>query len=181
MRGALNRVYDPKRKAPQRVSLSSMMSLSEASDDGDDGQGASFYATIRHKVDFLSEMILGMDLLVVFLASSTLTLLVNSGGESEWMEYLSQSKPSIATLGALYSFALVFRTNICYSRWWEGRTLWGTIIVDSIRIVQQARVSFRRSEQFNEPTKTEHQYVVHYVMTGDPNGSFLLSYRIAMD
>ena len=55
---------------------------------------------------------------------------------------MSDSKPAIATLGTFYSFALVFRTNICYARWWEGRVLWNTstIIIWSIRITQQAHL-----------------------------------------
>ena len=97
---------------------------------------------IKHKLEFLSDMIVGIDLLFVLLVSSLLTLLVNRLGHgSSWLSFLSESKAAIATLGAFYSFALVFRTNICYARWWEGRTLWGTMTVYSIRVVQQGRVS----------------------------------------
>jgi putative membrane protein len=31
-------------------------------------------------------------------------------------------------LGFVISFALVFRTNTAYERWWEGRKLWGTLV-----------------------------------------------------
>ena len=87
-------------------------------------------------------MILGFDLLFVFIFSSALTYGVNYvGSESnKWLSYLTASSSAVGTLGALFSFALVFRTNICYARWWEGRTLWGAIIVNSIRICQQSRL-----------------------------------------
>lgn len=95
-----------------------------------------------HKITFLSEMILGFDLIFVFIFSSALTYGVNYvGSESnKWLSYLTASSSAVGTLGALFSFALVFRTNICYARWWEGRTLWGAIIVNSIRICQQSRL-----------------------------------------
>ena len=92
-----------------------------------------------HKLEFLKEMIVGVDLLVVVIAASVVTFCVNHVG-NEWISFISDSKPAIATLGAFYSFALVFRTNICYSRWWEGRVLWGTIIVCTIRMAQQAHL-----------------------------------------
>eukprot|EP00984_Skeletonema_dohrnii_P038846 scaffold42582_cov255-Skeletonema_dohrnii-CCMP3373.AAC.1 len=101
----------------------------------DDGETRNW----RHKVEFLKEMIVGVDLLVVVIAASIVTIGVNQFG-NEWQSFISDSKPAIGTLGAFYSFALVFRTNICYSRWWEGRVLWGTIIVCSIRITQQAHL-----------------------------------------
>lgn len=34
-------------------------------------------------------------------------------------------------LGFVISFALVFRTNTAYERWWEGRKLWGTLVNSS--------------------------------------------------
>ena len=95
----------------------------------------------KHKLLFLWDLIGGFDLLIVLLASSLVTAWVHTlGKDNVWVSFLSGSGAAVGTLGAFYSFALVFRTNICYARWWEGRTLWGTIIVNSIRIVQQARV-----------------------------------------
>mmetsp|Transcript_28534 Transcript_28534/g.43595 ORF Transcript_28534/g.43595 Transcript_28534/m.43595 type:complete len:94 (+) Transcript_28534:421-702(+) len=51
---------------------------------------------------------------------------------------MSESKAAIGFAGAFLSFALVFRTNVCYSRWWEGRCLWGAIITHSFDASQQA-------------------------------------------
>ena len=98
---------------------------------------------LRHKISFLSEMILGYDLIIVLLASSAVTFLVSyisTTEYSKWLTYVTASSPAVGTLGALFSFALVFRTNICYARWWEGRSLWGQIIINSIRICQQSRL-----------------------------------------
>lgn len=94
----------------------------------------------KHKLLFLWDLVGGFDLVIVLLASSLVTAWVHMlGKDNVWVSFLSGSGAAIGTLGAFYSFALVFRTNICYARWWEGRTLWGTIIVNSIRIVQQAK------------------------------------------
>jgi len=41
-----------------------------------------------------------------------------------------EAKESIRVLGTFFSFALVFRFNICYNRWWEGRRLWGAMSVN---------------------------------------------------
>jgi predicted membrane chloride channel (bestrophin family) len=107
---------------------------------------------LRHKISFLSEMILGYDLIIVLLASSALTYLVlyiSTTEYSKWLAYVTASSPAVGTLGALFSFALVFRTNICYARWWEGRSLWGQIIINSIRICQQSRL-WIHCEQLND-------------------------------
>lgn len=98
-------------------------------------------ARLKHILKSLSRVIFGIDLLAVLLVSSIVTLLVNSMSSGNvWLSFLLESKAAISTLGAFYSFALVFRTNICYSRWWEGRTLWGSIIIYTIRITQQGQL-----------------------------------------
>ena len=43
------------------------------------------------------------------------------GEDDELRETFSNSSSGVAILGGLLSFVLVFRTNVCYSRWWEGR------------------------------------------------------------
>lgn len=106
------------------------------SSDEDNGDDVGKW---RHKLEYLKEMIVGVDILLVFIVASGVTFCVNHIG-NKWISFLSESKPAITTLGAFYSFALVFRTNICYSRWWEGRVLWGTIIVCTIRLSQQAHL-----------------------------------------
>ena len=39
--------------------------------------------------------------------------------------------PVVAILGTVIGLILAFRTNSCYGRWWEARTLWGAIVNDS--------------------------------------------------
>ncbi|MGI9473910.1 MAG: bestrophin family protein [Rubripirellula sp.] len=39
--------------------------------------------------------------------------------------------PVVAVLGTVIGLILAFRTNSCYGRWWEARTLWGAIVNDS--------------------------------------------------
>lgn len=93
---------------PHRLSMESSIKPSLGVDDGK--------GKWRHKLEYLKEMIWGVDLLVVVIASSMATFWVNQT-KNEWQNLVSGSKPAITTLGALFSFALVFRTNICYSRW----------------------------------------------------------------
>ena len=54
------------------------------------------------------------------------------GEDDELRETFSNSSSGVAILGGLLSFVLVFRTNVCYSRWWEGRCLWGGAIFSTI-------------------------------------------------
>ena len=81
----------------------------------DDGQGTIFeeLEDFRHKAEFVFETIRGWDLPIVFVLSVIVTVTVGNKN----LPFLGQSTAAVGTLGALYSFALVFRTNICYSRW----------------------------------------------------------------
>jgi putative membrane protein len=49
-------------------------------------------------------------------------------GENSHMRNISQMH---SLLGFAISFALVFRTNTAYERWWEGRKLWGILVNNS--------------------------------------------------
>ena len=59
------------------------------------------------------------------------------------VEYLHlNSKSSISNIGMIHSLLgfvlsllLVFRTNMAYDRWWEGRKLWGILVNDSRNFV----------------------------------------------
>ena len=59
------------------------------------------------------------------------------------VEYLHlNSKSSISNIGMIHSLLgfvlsllLVFRTNMAYDRWWEGRKLWGKLVNDSRNFV----------------------------------------------
>ena len=66
------------------------------SKSGDDGAGKWL-----PKLEFLKEMIVGVDLLLVIVAASGITIFVNQI-EDKWLSFLSESKAAIATLGAFY-------------------------------------------------------------------------------
>ena len=72
---------------------------------------------LLNKLKYIKEMMLGVDLVVVMAAASFATYFVSTRVGADWLSFISESKPFISTAGAFYSFALVFRTNICYSRW----------------------------------------------------------------
>jgi len=44
-----------------------------------------------------------------------------------------------AVLGAIVSILLVFRTNSAYAKWWEARTLWGSLINASRNLALKVR------------------------------------------
>ena len=83
--------------------------------DGGHGTLVEELEGFRHKAEFVFETIRGWDLPIVFVLSMIVTVAV--GHTNENLPFLSHSTAAVGTLGALYSFALVFRTNICYSRW----------------------------------------------------------------
>lgn len=153
--GAATNVTDEKKsKFVRRTSVSTDVSAKAKEDElsSSPRRCCCISDELRHKISFLSEMILGYDLIVVLLASSAVTFLVSyisTTEYSKWLTYVTASSPAVGTLGALFSFALVFRTNICYARWWEGRSLWGQIIINSIRICQQSRL-WIHCEQLND-------------------------------
>lgn len=43
----------------------------------------------------------------------------------------------VGIMGSFLSFALVFRTNICYNRWWEARCGWGKLVGSTMHCAQQ--------------------------------------------
>jgi len=97
---------------------------------------------------FVFRSCLSFGLLVVvgiscFITYFIRTLSASSNDEDSlaglWISYLDASKTVVSIVGAFLAFALVIRTNICYSRWWEGRELWGALILSSVHTVQQGR------------------------------------------
>ncbi len=63
--------------------------------------------------------------LVVVLVYVTLFVVVTK----EWVRSAPPVNPSyLSTMGILLSLLVAFRTNKAYDRFWEGRTLWGSLI-----------------------------------------------------
>ena len=52
-------------------------------------------------------------------------------------DWLAQPLP-IAMMGAALSLFLAFRNNSAYDRWWEARTLWGSLVNSSRTLARQA-------------------------------------------
>ena len=60
-------------------------------------------------------------------------------------DFIAGSGAAVGVVGSLLAFALVFRTSICYARWWEARCLWGLLIYASINLAQQFHSTLRQS------------------------------------
>ena len=60
----------------------------------------------------------------------------------------------VVILGTVIGLLLTFRTNSCYCRWWEARTLWGAIVNDS-------RTWTRQLLEFTSPTGDDTEQAVN--------------------
>lgn len=69
------------------------------------------------------------------------------------LERLEFPDTMVAILGTVIGLLLAFRTNSCYCRWWEARTLWGAIVNDS-------RTWTRQLCEFISPTSDDAKLVV---------------------
>lgn len=67
-------------------------------------------------------------------------------GSDEWRETLQIPTMTITLLGNALFFALAFRTNSCYSRWWQARSHWGMIINRTRDIAGQAHLWIKDPE-----------------------------------
>jgi putative membrane protein len=71
--------------------------------------------------------------------SAIITLIVVHTFPARWQDSLKATSLAVSILGAFLSFALVFRTQACYDRWWEARTQWGRMTSACVNIAGQAR------------------------------------------
>ena len=62
------------------------------------------------------------------------------------VESLSASKTAVSFFSIFLGFILVFRTQVCYDRWWEGRCLWGNLIFAAMNLAQQGQCWFKERE-----------------------------------
>ncbi|KAL7524285.1 hypothetical protein ACHAWF_000891 [Thalassiosira exigua] len=74
--------------------------------------------------------------------SAAVTALVLYAFPDEWNARLAGSSFAVAVLGSLLSFAIVFRTQACYSRWWEARILWGQMVAAIANAASQGMLWF---------------------------------------
>ncbi len=63
------------------------------------------------------------DLLVVLVVAAAMTVLVD-------VLPLQTAGPVVALLGTVVSIFIGFRNSNAYARWWEARTLWGTVVAN---------------------------------------------------
>lgn len=75
--------------------------------------------------------------------SVALTAFVLYAIPESWQETLDDSSQPVSVLGAFLSFTIVFRTQSCYARWWEARTMWGRMTSALVNLSGQARTWFR--------------------------------------
>jgi putative membrane protein len=85
---------------------------------------------------------------VSFLAAGmgVYSLLAMWKDNSQYREYLDMPSDIHAALLVVLGWLLVFRTNTAYSRWWEARTLWGTL-VNTSRNLSIKLIEFGRPDE----------------------------------
>lgn len=79
----------------------------------------------------------------VILTSIAITGCVENFFPDTWRDKLAESSIATTTLGVFVTFSLVFRTNLCYNRWWECRVMWGRIVRLSCHLSQQGAAWIR--------------------------------------
>jgi putative membrane protein len=94
--------------------------------------------TIPKIIDFFLR-IEGKLIAVNVAISALITLIVVHTFPAKWQDSLKATSLAVSILGAFLSFALVFRTQTCYNRWWEARTQWGRMTSACVNIAGQAR------------------------------------------
>lgn len=105
-------------------------------------------------ISIVKSRFIGIDVIIALTLFSAITAFVKYGANENTVALLSDSKTPAAFLGGFLSFALVFRTNICYSRWWEGRCLWGGLIYAAINTVQQGQCWMTNEDQVRRLSST---------------------------
>ena len=97
--------------------------------------------TIPKILDFFLR-IEGKLIVVNTAVSALITLVVVHTFPARWQDSLRATSLAVSILGAFLSFALVFRTQTCYDRWWEARTQWGRITSACVNVAGQVRTWF---------------------------------------
>lgn len=97
--------------------------------------------TLPRTIDFFLQI--EMKLIAVnALISVVLTVLVLATFPDSWKTGLEESSLAVSLLGAFLSFALVFRTQTCYNRWWEARSHWGRMTAACVNLAGQSLAWF---------------------------------------
>ena len=101
--------------------------------------------TLPKTIDFFLRI--EMKLIAVnTMVSVLLTVLVLTTFPESWQTGMKESSRGVSLLGAFLSFALVFRTQSCYQRWWEARTQWGKMTATCVNVAGQCLTWFADEE-----------------------------------
>jgi putative membrane protein len=66
---------------------------------------------------------------VLFMGIFSVVITLVNENRSSWGAHLGFATSLITVMGTVASLLLVFRTNTAYDRYWEGRKLWGSLIM----------------------------------------------------
>lgn len=105
--------------------------------------------TLPKIIDFFLR-IEGKLIAVNVVISAVMTLIVVHTFPAKWQDSLKATSLAVSILGAFLSFALVFRTQTCYNRWWEARTQWGRMTSACVNIAGQARTWFNDEDMVDK-------------------------------
>ena len=101
--------------------------------------------TLPKTIDFFLQIEIKL-IAVNAMVSVLLTILVLTTFPESWQTSLKESSRAVSFLGAFLSFALVFRTQSCYQRWWEARTQWGKMTATCVNVAGQSLTWFADEE-----------------------------------
>ena len=79
----------------------------------------------------------------------TYAVVIGIADQYSFLANISIAIGATAVIGTALSLLLAFRTSQAYERWWEARTVWGSIVNDSRTLVRQV-VQFVPSNNKNE-------------------------------
>ena len=79
----------------------------------------------------------------------TYAVVIGIADQYSFLANISIPIGATAVIGTALSLLLAFRTSQAYERWWEARTVWGSIVNDSRTLVRQV-VQFVPSNNKNE-------------------------------
>ncbi len=76
--------------------------------------------------------------------------------------WVGTSAVPLALYGSAIGIIVGFRNNSAYSRWWEGRTLWGAIVNDSRSLARQVCTTPRASTGESADLAAMQRHFVHH-------------------
>jgi putative membrane protein len=109
---------------------------------------------VLHTVRYVGWPLLGLllyDILVVF---------VYKAGYLHWA---SLNQIPVSLLGSVISILVAFRNTTSYARWWEARTLWGSIVNNSRSWGRQVTTAMCRSDIPSEIQQTQRRMVYYQI------------------